>query len=106
MTTAIGVVITDRIVTGRLEDQRLTGNLLRYPSEPETNDALAAIPDSELIEILTGHIASLASGKGGPVEAIGVAVPGIVLAGVVEACAWPTCWPMRSRGGVSLRRCT
>jgi len=35
MTTAIGVVMTSRIVTGRLEDQRLTGKLLHYPDDPD-----------------------------------------------------------------------
>ena len=34
MTTAIGVVITEHIVAGRLEDQRLAGKLLRYPERP------------------------------------------------------------------------
>ncbi len=34
MTTAIGVVMTGHIVTGRLEDQQLTGKLLRYPGRP------------------------------------------------------------------------
>lgn len=84
MTAAIGVVITDHVVTGRLEDQRLTGELLRYPSDPETTDALAALPDCDLVDILAEHIGTLAGAKAGAVDAIGVAVPGIVLAGVVE----------------------
>ncbi len=88
MTTAIGVVITEHVVSGRLEDQRLAGKLLRYPSDPDAQDALAAMPASELIDIVAGHIATLAgavSGSGpAPPEAIGVAVPGIVRHGVVE----------------------
>ncbi len=84
MTTAIGVVITDHIVTGRLEDQQLTGTVLRYPDDPDTKDPLSATPESELIDILAEHISALAGGKAGtPADAIGVAVPGIVLAGVV-----------------------
>ncbi len=91
MTTAIGVVITDHIVSGRLEDQQLAGKLLRYPGNTESTDlpeALATIPGSEMVEIIAGHIETLAgSGKTTrktQLDAIGVAVPGIVRSGVVE----------------------
>ncbi|MGP8269061.1 MAG: ROK family protein [Terracidiphilus sp.] len=88
MSTAIGVVMTSRIVTGRLEDQRLTGKLLHYPEDPELMNELDAIPGSELVEILAEHILALAgetSGRGGgKADAIGVAVPGIVRSGVIE----------------------
>jgi len=82
MTTAIGIVITDHIVAGRLEDQQLTGKALRYPDEAETQDELTAIPRSELLVILASQVAALAGE--GAVSAIGVAVPGIVRHGVVE----------------------
>jgi predicted NBD/HSP70 family sugar kinase len=84
MTTAIGVVMTEHIVAGRLEDQRLTGKLLRYPIDTNELDALVAIPGSELVEILARQITALAGNGEGPVNAIGVAVPGIVRHGVVE----------------------
>jgi predicted NBD/HSP70 family sugar kinase len=82
MTTAIGVVMTEHIVAGRLEDQRLTGSLLRYPSDSDELDALIAVPASELVEVLAGEIATLAAE--GSVDAVGVAVPGIIRHGVVE----------------------
>ncbi|HTX75186.1 MAG TPA: ROK family protein, partial [Terracidiphilus sp.] len=84
MTTAIGVVITENIVAGRLEDLRPSGKLLRYPDDPEAVDALAAIPDSEMVEIIAGHIEALSGRENSPVGAIGIAVPGLVRAGVVE----------------------
>jgi predicted NBD/HSP70 family sugar kinase len=84
MTTAIGVVITEHIVAGRLEDQRLTGQTLRYPQDSTELDALIAIPGSELVEILAMQIESLAGAGQPPVDAIGVAVPGIIRHGVVE----------------------
>jgi predicted NBD/HSP70 family sugar kinase len=84
MTTAIGIVMTDHIVAGRLDDQRLTGKLLRYPGDTGGLDALAAIPGSELVEILAAQIAALAGEGPAPVDAIGVAVPGIIRYGVVE----------------------
>ncbi len=87
MATAIGVVMTGHIVTGRLEDQRLTGKLLRYPEDPELTNELDALPGSELVEIIAGHIEELtggASGAAGKADAIGVAVPGIVRSGIIE----------------------
>ncbi len=82
MATAIGVVITEHIVAGRLEDQRLTGKPLRFPVDTDEVDALTAVPAGELVQILSDEIASL-SGDGA-VDAIGVAVPGVVRSGVVE----------------------
>jgi predicted NBD/HSP70 family sugar kinase len=84
MTTAIGVVITEHIVAGRLQDQRLTGDLLRYPSDTDQLDALAALPGSELVELLAKQIETLAASEATPVDAIGIAVPGIIRHGVVE----------------------
>ncbi len=88
MSTAIGVVMTSHIVTGRLEDQRLTGRLLHYPEDPALTNELDAIPGSELVEILAEHISALAGEKAGggaeKADAIGVAVPGIVRSGVIE----------------------
>jgi glucokinase len=95
MSTAIGVVMSDHIVAGRLEDDKLTGSLQRFPSGPEVQEELASIPDSQLVEIIVGQIDALTSagatvpgpagsGSSRPAEAIGVAVPGIVRKGVVE----------------------
>ena len=84
MTTAIGVVMTEHIVAGRLEDQRLTGSLLRYPGDNAELDALTAIPGGELVEIMAEQIATLAGSSQQPLDAIGVAVPGVVRHGIVE----------------------
>ena len=84
MTTAIGVVMTDHIGAGRLEGLRLSGKLLRYPIDSKELGSLSAIPGSELVDLLATHIAALAQNGQGPVDAIGVAVPGIIRHGVVE----------------------
>ena len=84
MTTAIGVVMTEHIVAGRLEDQRLVGELLRYPTDKHELDSLIALPGGELVEILASEIATLATNGQGAVDAVGVAVPGIIRYGVVE----------------------
>jgi glucokinase len=84
MTTAIGVVITEHIVAGRLQDQRISGTPLRYPTETDQKDALAALPASEVVELLAAQIETLAGAEADPVDAIGIAVPGIIRHGVVE----------------------
>ena len=82
MTTAIGVVVTAHIVAGKLEDMRLAGETVRYPQEDDAIDALTAVPGSELVDLLAGQIIAVAGKK--PVDAIGVAVPGVIRQGVVE----------------------
>jgi predicted NBD/HSP70 family sugar kinase len=84
MTTAIGVVITEHIGAGRLQDQRLSGKVIRYPNDPNDHDALAAMPSGDLVELLATQIATLSAAETTPVDAIGVAVPGIIRHGVVE----------------------
>jgi len=84
MTTAIGIVITEHLVAGRLQDQRLTGMLLRYPGDSDGADALASIPASGLVDLIVEQVATLVGNGESPVDAIGVAVPGIVRNGVVE----------------------
>lgn len=83
MARAIGIVITDHIVAGLLEEQRLTGKMLRYPNDTETEEALTTIPSGEMVKMLATQIGTL-TGDGSVVDAIGVAVPGIVRYGVVE----------------------
>lgn len=84
MTVAIGVVMTAYIVAGRLEDHQPVGKPVRYPVDSSEQDALAAIPGSELVEILASKIEALANDGGKRIEAIGVAVPGVIRHGVVE----------------------
>lgn len=84
MTTAIGVVMTEHIVAGRLQDQKIAGKLLSYPDAVDEADSLSALPGSELVEILAEQIEALSANGEGNVDAIGVAVPGVVRNGVVE----------------------
>lgn len=83
MTIAIGVVMTEHIVAGRLENHKLAGRTVRYPEDPKEPDALQALPNGELVEILASQIVELA-GSDGKLDAIGVAVPGVVRHNIVE----------------------
>ncbi len=84
MTTAIGVVMTEHIVAGRMENHRIIGETVRYPGDATELDALTAIPGGELVEMLARQVTELAGREGEPVKAIGVAVPGVIRHGVVE----------------------
>jgi len=88
MTTSIGVVLTEHIVSGRLTgslgQQKLEGELLRYPSDPSETEALIGVPAGEVYDLLASEITPLIAASTEPVAAVGVAVPGIVRNGVVE----------------------
>ncbi len=84
MTTAIGVVMTEHIVAGRMENHQLVGTPVRYPGDLTEVDALTVLPGGDLLEILANHVTELAGSGSAKVEAIGVAVPGVVRHGIVE----------------------
>lgn len=88
MTAAIGVVMTEHIVAGRLTgdlgQQALAGERLRYPEDVTETEALIGVPTNELYELLAGLIEPLARAADEPLSAIGIAVPGVVRNGVVE----------------------
>lgn len=84
MTTAIGVVMTEHLVAGRLENHQLVGDLLRFPNESDEMDALSAIPSGDIVQELAERVVKLAGSGEEAVDAIGVAVPGVVRHGIVE----------------------
>ena len=84
MTMAIGVVMTEHIVAGRLADHQPVGTPVRFPSDESEVDALSALPGGEIVENIANQILSLASQGEEHIEAIGVAVPGVVRHNIVE----------------------
>jgi predicted NBD/HSP70 family sugar kinase len=80
--------MTEHIVAGRLTgglgEQKLDGERLRYPVDPEESEALIGVPVSEVYELLVSQVAPLVAASAEPVAGIGVAVPGIVRNGIVE----------------------
>jgi predicted NBD/HSP70 family sugar kinase len=56
---------------------------VHFPADSDEVDALTTVPGGELVETLASLVARLAT-EGEPVEAIGIAVPGVVRHGVVE----------------------
>lgn len=84
MTTAIGVVMTEHIVAGRLEDLKLAGKPNSFPEDSHELDALIALPSGDLVGVIAQQIINVARDITNPISAIGVAVPGVVRHGIVE----------------------
>ena len=78
MARSVGLVVTEHAAAGVVEDGRLAGEIRAGMAA----DALRAMPAEDLAGALAGTAASLS--EGAPVEAVGLAVPGIVRAGVIE----------------------
>src|SRR5271170_1762689 len=89
MAKTVGVVMTEKVVAGLLENHKVVGELKRYPEhspaehDSDQNGGLIEMPADALAELLCEHIATLAPAGSG-VEAAGIAVPGIVRNGVIE----------------------
>ena len=87
MGRSIGVVMTNDITAGLIEDHRLIGKLSRYPEDPHELHGLIDLPTDELVDVMCDLVTALKP-QGGPeaekLDAIGIALPGIVRAGVVE----------------------
>jgi predicted NBD/HSP70 family sugar kinase len=83
MGRSIGVVMTNDITAGLIEDHRLIGDIRRYPEDPDEHHGLIDLPTDPLIDLICDLITGLKP-TSGDLDAIGIALPGIVRGGVVE----------------------
>src|SRR3984885_4771317 len=91
MARAVGVTMTDRVVAGLIDDHKISGELLRYPVhvggpaeiQPDEMGARIEKPADALCELICDQITRLAP-AGTEVEAVGVAMPGIIRNGIIE----------------------
>jgi glucokinase len=87
MGRSIGVVMTTDITAGLIEDHRLIGEIRRYPEDPDELHGLIDLPTDPLVEVICDLIVALkpqGRAEADNLDAIGIALPGIVRAGVVE----------------------
>src|SRR5580700_10998344 len=82
MDRTIGVVVSSRIVAGLIEDHKLVGPLRIYPDNPDDHEALLEHPFESLCHLITDQVMALH--PEGKIDAIGVALPGIIRDGIVE----------------------
>jgi predicted NBD/HSP70 family sugar kinase len=83
MGRSIGVVMTTDITAGLIEDHRLIGEIRRYPEDKDELHGLVDLPTDPLVEVICDLVMALNPEKES-LDAIGIAIPGIVRAGVVE----------------------
>ncbi|HUY81391.1 MAG TPA: ROK family protein [Acidobacteriaceae bacterium] len=87
MAKTVGVVMTDRIVAGLIDDHKVVGKLRQFPEarvgDADDEGALIEMPADALCDKICEYVAALAP-KGSGVEAVGVAMPGMIRNGVVE----------------------
>lgn len=85
----VGVVMAQRILAGLVVDHQLVGELRTFPAgagpaDVDDDDALVELPTDSLVEEICKLIAAIASEADGPIDAVGVALPGLIRNGVVE----------------------
>ena len=83
MGKSLGIFLTGRIATGVIEGQTPCKSVIQYPDDPDDADSLLDTPLDGLIELVRAQVIR-ATRESGPVDAVGLAVPGIVRDGVVE----------------------
>jgi glucokinase len=82
MPRSIGVVVSEHIAWGVVEGDSVVGDISSYPIEGSGADLLQVMPSDELIRRIADEIKARAEGE--PVEAIGLAFPGICRNGVIQ----------------------
>jgi glucokinase len=82
MARSIGVVVSEHITLGVVDENHIAGAISRYPSNGSGADQIRAMPTDDLIQVQADEIKALAEGE--PIDVVGLAFPGIVRNGVIE----------------------
>ena len=75
--------MAERVVAGLIDDHKIIGAVREYPEDADQTDGLVEIPSDELCEIICDQVVRLAP-EDTQIDAVGVAIPGIVRNGVIE----------------------
>lgn len=78
----IGITMTRQIFSGLVENHGLAGAVRIYPEDPSQTDGLVELPMERLVDVISEQVLALCGG--GQVNAVGLALPGIIRGGVVE----------------------
>lgn len=82
MAKSIGLVITENVAAGAVDESNQVSQLRVFPDPEEERTSLLAMPTQDLVDLLAGLAESIAAG--GPIDAVGLAFPGIVRNGEIE----------------------
>ncbi|MBW8746326.1 MAG: ROK family protein [Acidobacteria bacterium] len=83
MAKTIGIMLTEGIEAGVVEDNALVGTTTHYPENRSEMSALVEKPHEALVELLCDRILDIAQGHN-DITAVGLGLPGLVRQGVVE----------------------
>src|ERR1700738_1485628 len=83
MAKTIGVTVSEHIQAGLIVDHKVVGELQFFPPDPEQQDGLVQLHPDALVQTICDQIIEVAKGAT-DIQAVGVAVPGLVRNGVVE----------------------
>ncbi len=83
MAKTIGVVVSDRVMAGLVVDHQLVGPLHAFPQHEEEDGSLVELHTDALVKAVCEQIVAARGGQT-DVEAVGIAVPGVIRNGVVE----------------------
>ena len=82
MAKTIGVILSERILTGLVVDHAISGTTNAYPENQEDGSALVELHTDLLVETICQQVRKVDGSDGA--AAIGVALPGLIRNGVVE----------------------
>jgi glucokinase len=82
MPRSIGVVVSEHIAWGIVDGDSVVGEITSYPREGSGADLLHAMPSDELVGRIADEVKAMAEGE--PLDALGLAFPGIIRNGVIE----------------------
>ena len=80
----IGVNAAGHIAAASVEAEKLVGNIYRPQDEGNEPDSLSRMNANQIAELIQQQIRSASEGR--EIDAIGIAFPGIIRAGVIEEC--------------------
>lgn len=83
MAKSVGVTLSEQIHTGLVIDHKLVDGMKQFPAEDDNYGGLVELHTEALVEKICEQIVSAANGDK-DIASVGVAVPGLVKAGVVE----------------------
>jgi glucokinase len=82
MNKGIGVLVSERITVGLIENNRLSGQIRSFPDDPEIDDALLGLPAELIARQVAEQVLQLSGLEG--VAYLGVGFPGIIRNNVIE----------------------
>jgi predicted NBD/HSP70 family sugar kinase len=83
MAKSVGVTLSEQVFTGLVVDHALVGELRRFPEDEDEYGALVEMPTEALVDTICKQVVAVVQGET-RLDAVGVAVPGLVKNGVIE----------------------